>query len=179
MSPRRPRRRFAEPGLPHFSPRAKRVIFLFQSGGPAQQDLFDYKPRLKEFHGTELPESIRKGQRLTTFTATQKKKPVAASKYRFQKYGNCGRWVSELLPHTARIVDDLCVIKSVHTEAINHDPAITMVQTGSQQSGRPALGAWLSYGLGHENADLPTFVVLVSEGSGRAEGETHLPTTLG
>jgi hypothetical protein len=159
------------PELPHHRPRANRIIFLFQSGGPSQHDLFDYKPRLDEFHGTELPESVRKGQRLTEFTSDQKRKPVAASKYRFEQHGECGAWMSELLPHTARLVDDLCIIKTVHTEAINHDPAITMIQTGSQQSGRPALGAWLSYGLGHENADLPTFVVLTSKGSGRAEGE--------
>jgi hypothetical protein len=157
--------------LPHFAPRAKRVIFLFQSGGPAQLDLFDYKPRLREFHGTELPDSVRKGQRLTEFTSKQKTKPVAASKFQFSQHGASGAWITELLPRTAAVADDLCIIRSVHTDAINHDPAITMVQTGSQQPGRPALGAWLSYGLGHENADLPTFVVLASKGSGRAEGE--------
>ena len=158
-------------GLPHLAPRAKRVIFLFQSGGPAQLDLFDYKPRLREFHGTELPDSVRKGQRLTEFTSKQKSKPIAASKFHFAQHGASGAWITELLPRTAVVADELCIIRSVHTDAINHDPAITMVQTGSQQSGRPALGAWLSYGLGHENADLPTFVVLVSKGSGRAEGE--------
>lgn len=156
---------------PYFLPRAKRVIFLFQSGGPSQLDLFDYKPKLASFHGTELPDSIRKGQRLTEFTSKQAQKPIASSKFSFRRHGQCGSWVSELFPNLTSVVDDLCIIKSVHTEAINHDPAITMVQTGSQQSGRPALGAWLSYGLGCETRDLPTFVVLVSKGSGRPEGE--------
>ena len=157
---------------------AKRVIFLFQSGGPSQLDLFDYKPRLKELHKSELPDSVRQGQRLTEFTSQQETKPIAAPKYTFAQYGKCGAWVSSLLPHTARMVDDLCLIRSVHTDAINHDPAITMVQTGTEQSGRPALGAWLSYGLGSENSNLPGFVVLVSKGSGRPGGGEPLYTRL-
>ena len=155
----------------HHRSKAKRVIFLFQSGGPSQLDLFDYKPRLEALHKTELPDSVRQGQRLTEFTSQQPSKPIAASKYSFAQHGTSGTWVSRLLPGTAKIVDDLCMIKSVHTDAINHDPAITMVQTGTEQSGRPALGAWLSYGLGSENENLPSFVVLVSKGSGRPVGE--------
>ncbi|MGE4606722.1 MAG: DUF1501 domain-containing protein, partial [Myxococcota bacterium] len=160
-----------ETGGAHFKPRAKRVIFLFQSGGPSQLDLLDYKPKLKDLHGTELPDSVRGGQRLTGFTAGQKSKPVASSKYQFGQHGQGGTWVSELLPHTAKVVDDLCVIRSVHTEAINHDPAITLIQSGNQLAGHPSLGAWLSYGLGSANADLPTFVTMVSFGSGRPDAE--------
>src|SRR4051794_943493 len=150
----------------HFAPKAKRVIYLVMSGGPSHIDLFDYKPRLQELNGTELPATIRMGQRITGMTSGQKSLPVAAPVFKFAQHGQCGAWVSELLPHTAGIVDDLCIVKSMNTEAINHDPAITFLQTGSQQPGRPSLGAWLSYGLGSENANLPGFVVLISQGSG-------------
>ncbi len=148
------------PGLPHFAPRAKRAIYLFMNGGPAQMDLFDYKPRMNDFFDRDLPDSIRQGQRLTTMTSGQARFPIAPSKYRFARHGRCGTWVSELLPWTARIVDDLCVIKTVHTEAINHDPAVTYICTGSQLPGRASLGAWLSYGLGTDNENLPAFVVM-------------------
>lgn len=153
--------------LPHFAPKAKRVIYLFQSGGPSHLELFDYKPELAKVHGTELPDSIRMGQRLTGMTSGQKSFPVIAPKFSFRQFGQSGAWVSELLPHTAKIVDELCIIRSMHTEAINHDPAITYIQTGSQQPGRPALGAWLSYGLGTEADDVPAFVVMISHGSGK------------
>ena len=149
----------------HLAPKACRVIYLFQSGGPSQMDLFDYKPRLNDFHGTELPDSIRNGQRLTGMTSGQKSFPVARSIFEFKQHGQSRAWVSELLPHTAKIADDLTFIKSVNTEAINHDPAITFIQTGHQQPGRPSLGAWVSYGLGSENADLPSFIVLISQPS--------------
>lgn len=154
------------PEVPHFAPKAKRVIYLFQSGGPSQIDLFDYKPRLREWQGTDLPDSVRRGQRLTGMTSGQSSFPIAASKYEFAQHGQSGAWVSELLPHTARVVDRLCFIKTVFTEAINHDPAITFFQTGAQLSGRPSIGSWLSYGLGTENQDLPAFVALVSQGTG-------------
>src|SRR5438477_7062996 len=153
------------PGLPHFAPTAKRVIYLFQSGAPSQMELFDYKPKLKDLRATELPESIRQGQRLTGMTAAQSSFPVAPSLFNFAQHGNSGAWVSELMPHTAKIVDQLCFIKSMHTEAINHDPAVTFFQTGFQLAGRPSIGAWLAYGLGSENKDLPAFVVMVSSGS--------------
>src|SRR5216684_6508601 len=146
------------PGMPHFPPKAKRVIYLFQSGAPSQMELFDYKPRLAEFRGTELPDSIRMGQRLTGMTSTQSSFPVAPSLFQFAQHGNSGAWVSELMPHTAKIVDELCFIKSMNTDAINHDPAITFFQTGFQLAGRPSIGAWLSYGLGSESKDLPAFV---------------------
>jgi hypothetical protein len=154
------------PELPHFAPKAKRVIYLFQSGAPSQMDLFDYKPALKEKRGIELPGSVRMGQRFTTMTSGQKSFPVAPSIFKFARQGKSGTWLSELLPHTAKIVDDLCLIKSVQTEAINHDPAITFVQTGSQLAGRPSMGAWVAYGLGSPNKDLPAFLVLVSRGTG-------------
>ena len=154
------------PGLPHFLPKAKRVIWLFQSGGPSQLELFDYKPSLQKFRGSDLPDSIRKGQRLTGQTASQDRFPVVSSLFKFDQHGRSGTWVSELLPHTAKVVDELCVIKSMHTEAINHDPAITFFQTGAQIAGRPSIGAWLAYGLGSENQDLPAFVVLISQGGG-------------
>src|SRR5215831_18117434 len=153
-------------GLPHFAPKAKRVIYMFQSGAPSQLDLFDYKPQLAKRHGTDLPDSIRNGQRLTAMTAGQTSFPIAESIFKFAQYGRSGVWLSELLPYTAKVVDDLCFIKSLHTEAINHDPAITFFQTGAQLAGRPSMGAWLSYGLGSENRDLPAFVALVSQGSG-------------
>jgi hypothetical protein len=151
---------------PHFKPTAKRIIYLFQSGAPSQLDLFDHKPKLKDLFGTDLPDSIRRGQRLTGMTSTQESFPVAPSKYRFARHGTSGAWVSELMPRTATVVDDLCFVKSVHTEAINHDPAITFCQTGAQLAGRPSMGAWVAYGLGTEAADLPAFVVLLSQGSG-------------
>ena len=154
-------------GLPHFAPTAKRVIYLFQSGGPAQMDLFDYKPRLHDLRGSELPASIRMGQRLTGMTSTQATFPVAPPNFTFAQHGQSGAWVSDLLPHTAKVVDDLCFVKSMYTEAINHDPGITFFQTGAQLAGRPSIGAWISYGLGSENSDLPSFVVMVSQGTGR------------
>ncbi len=154
------------PGLPHFPPKAKRVIYLFQSGGPSQMELFDYKPRLQEFQGKDLPESVRMGQRLTGMSASQSSFPVVPSKFQFARYGNSGAWVSELLPYTAKAADQLTFIKSVHTEAINHDPAVTFIQTGSQIAGRPSIGAWLAYGIGCETEDLPAFVVMISPGKG-------------
>jgi hypothetical protein len=154
------------PGVPHFAPKAKRVIYLFQSGGPAHQDLFDYKPLLNEKHGEQLPEQVRGSQRLTGMSANQASLPLAGSAFRFARQGKSGAWISEALPHTAKIVDDLCFIKSMWTEAINHDPAITFFQTGSQIAGRPSLGAWVSYGLGSMNENLPAFVVLVTAGQG-------------
>lgn len=154
----------ATPG-PHFAPRAKRVIYLFQSGGPAQHDMLDYKPRLRELHGQDLPESVRKGQRLTRMTIDQKKLPVASSYFDFHQHGECGTWLSDVLPHTATVVDDICLINSMYTEAINHDPGITLLQTGSQQPGLPSIGSWVSYGLGSESQVLPAFVVLMSNGS--------------
>ena len=153
-------------GVPHFAPKAKRVIYLFQSGGPSQLELFDYKPRLKDFAGTDLPESIRKGQRLTAMSATQAAFPTVPSKFAFAQHGQSGAWASELIPHTAAMVDKLTIVRSMFTEAINHDPAVTFLQTGSQIAGRPSMGAWLAYGLGAETEDLPAFVVLISPGSG-------------
>jgi len=155
----------AQGGLTHFAPRAKRIIYLFMQGGPSQLDLFDPKLGLAKRHGEELPESIRKGQRLTTMTSKQTSLPVAPSPFQFAQHGRSGAWMSELLPHTAKIADELCIIRSMHSEAINHDPAITFLQTGHQQPGRPSFGSWLSYGLGTENSDLPAFVVLISRGS--------------
>ena len=148
-----------------FAPRAKRVIYLFMHGGPSQLDLFDHKPGLKKFHGQELPPSVRGKQRLTGMTSGQTSLPVTSSMFSFARHGRSGAWVSELLPHTAKIVDEMCIVRSMHTEAINHDPAVTYLQTGHQQPGRPSFGAWLSYGLGCESHDLPAFVVMVSRGS--------------
>jgi hypothetical protein len=156
-------------GLPHFPPKAKRVIYLFQGGAPSQMELFDYKPRLYDLRGTELPDSIRQGQRLTGMTSTQSSFPVVPSLFKFAQHGNSGAWVSELMPHTATVVDQLCFIKSMFTEAINHDPAVTFFQTGFQLAGRPSIGAWLAYGLGNESKDLPAFVVMVSAGSGNGD----------
>ena len=153
-------------GLPHFQPKAKRIVYLFMSGGPSQLDLYDYKPQLKKWHGEQLPDSIRQGQRLTGMSASQSAIPVTASEFQFQQYGKSGKWVSELMPHTAKMVDDLCFIKTVYTDQINHDPAITFFQTGHQIAGRPSFGAWLSYGLGSLNENLPNFIVLVSKDSG-------------
>ena len=150
----------------HHPPRAKRVIFLFQAGAPSQMDLFDYKPLLNEKHGTELPDSVRRGQRLTGMSGSQSSLPLVGSPFPFRQHGQSGAWLSDLLPHTAQIADDLCFIKSVYTEAINHGPAVTYLQTGSQFPGRPSIGAWLSYGLGTANSDLPAFVVLVTKNKG-------------
>lgn len=154
------------PGLPHFKPKAKRIIYLFQSGGPAQQDLFDYKPLLNEKYGEPLPDFVRGKQRLTGMSANQATLPMAGSAFKFARHGKGGVMLSELLPHTAKIADELCVIRSMWTEAINHDPAITFFQTGSQIAGRPSMGAWVSYGLGSTNENLPAFVVLVTAGQG-------------
>ena len=154
-------------GFPNFPAKAKRVIYLHQSGAPSQMDLFDYKPTLTAHFGEDLPDSVRQGQRLTGMTSGQKRFPVAPSVYKFAQYGKAGTWFSELLPHTAKISDELCVVKSMYTEAINHDPAITFIQTGSQIAGRPCFGSWVSYGLGCETDDLPAFVVMISRGTGR------------
>jgi hypothetical protein len=170
------------PGLPHLPPRAKRVIYLFQSGAPSQMDLFDDKPAIQSRRGMELPSSVRMGQRITTMTSGQKNLPVAPSIFRFAQHGQSGAWLSELLPHTAGIVDDITIIRSMQTEAINHDPAITFVQTGSQLAGRPSMGSWVAYGLGSMNQDLPAFVVLLSRGRtdqplyDRLWGSGFLPT---
>jgi hypothetical protein len=150
-------------GNPHHMPTAKRVIYLFQSGAPSHLDLFDYKPLLEQMHGKELPESVRSGQRLTGMTSGQSSFPLVASPFNFSQHGASGAWMSDLLPHTAKISDDLCIVKSMYTEAINHDPAVTFIQTGSQFAGRPSMGAWLSYGLGSDNENLPAFVVLVTK----------------
>ncbi|HJN07919.1 MAG TPA: DUF1501 domain-containing protein [Pirellulaceae bacterium] len=158
----------ALPGLPHFAAQAKNVIYLFQSGAPSQLDLFDHKPRLSELRGDDLPDSVRQGQRLTGMTATQDRFPVAPSMFKFAQHGKSGARLSELLPHTANVADELCFIKSMHTQAINHDPAVTFFQTGAQLAGRPSMGAWVSYGLGSMNQDLPTFVAMVSQSSGKA-----------
>jgi hypothetical protein len=149
--------------LPHFAPKAKRVIYLHMVGGPSQMDLFDYKPQMNDWYDKDLPESIRNGQRLTTMTSGQARFPIAPSKYKFAQHGQSGMWISELLPETAKVVDDMCFIRSMHTEAINHEPAITLMQTGNMVTGRPCIGSWLSYGLGSMNSSLPTFVVLVAQ----------------
>ena len=164
-----PQQTMAGPGdtFPNFPAKAKRVIYLFQSGAPSQMDLFDPKPGMKEHHGKDLPDSIRKGQRLTTMTSGQKNFPIAPSIFKFARQGKSGHWMSDALPHLAKEADELCFIKSMHTEAINHDPAITFCQTGHQLAGRPSLGSWLSYGLGTENKDLPAYVVMTSWGTGR------------
>ena len=152
------------PHQTHFPARAKRVIYLFMAGGPAQMDLLDYKPTLEKLHETELPASVRMGQRLTGMTSGQKNFPVVKSLFKFSQHGQCGAHISELLPNIANIVDDICVVKTVNTEAINHDPAITFIQTGFQQPGRPCMGSWLSYGLGNANDNLPAFIVMISNG---------------
>jgi len=149
-------------GIPHFTPRVKRIIYLFQSGGPSQVDLFDYKPELKKFQGQDLPPSVRGMQRQTGMSAGQKLFPVVPSPYTFQQRGKSGNWVSDMLPYTAQIADELTIVRSMFTDAINHDPAATFIQTGSQQPGRPSIGAWASYGLGSENENLPAFIVLLS-----------------
>lgn len=155
-------------GLPHRTPQAKRVIYLFQSGGPAQMDLFDYKPTLKERFGQAVPKSVYPDERKTTMSSAQSDFPVAPSKFKFNQHGESGAWISELLPHTAQLADELCMIRSLHTDAINHDPAITFQQTGSQIPGRPSMGAWLGYGLGSDNEDLPAFVAMSSKGSAKS-----------
>ncbi len=151
-------------GQPHHNARAKRIIYLFMAGGPSQIDLLDYKPKLETLHQSELPDSVRMGQRLTGMTSGQKNFPVVKSLFKFSRHGQAGTWVSELLPHIAEIADDMAVVKTVNTEAINHDPAITFIQTGFQQPGRPCMGSWLSYGLGNENKNLPAFIVMISNG---------------
>jgi len=157
--------RAATPAKTHFAPKAKHVIYLHMVGGPSQMDLYDYKPKMAEWYDKDLPESVRNGQRLTTMTSGQSRFPIAPSKYKFAQHGQSGMWVSEMLPHTAKMVDDLCFIRSMHTEAINHEPAISFMQTGNQITGKPCLGSWVSYGLGSLNDDLPTFVVLVARPS--------------
>ncbi len=156
--------------LPHFAPKAKRVIYLFQNGAPSQLETFDYKPMLNKMMGQELPESIRMGQRLTGMTSGQNSFPLVGSYYKFQQYGEARAWISDLFPHTAKVANDICIIKSMHTEAINHDPALTFFQTGAQVGNRPSMGAWLSYGLGSENHNLPAFCVLLSRGKGNGQG---------
>ena len=159
------------PGLPHFAPKAKRLIYLFMNGGPSQMDLLDYKPGLTKIYDTDLPDSIRMGQRLTGMTSGQSRFPIAPSKYAFKQHGKSGMWFSELLPNTAKIADDITIIKSVHTEAINHDPAVTFIQTGSQIPGKPSLGSWLSYGLGSECDNLPAFVVMTPRWSAKRDAQ--------
>ena len=158
------------PGIPHFAPKAKRVIYLFQNGAPAQQELFDYKPLLREMTGKEIPASVRGMQRLTGMTAYQSSLPLVGSFVDFKQYGPSRAWISDLMPYTAKIADELCFIQSMHTEAINHDPALTFLQSGAQQGNRPSMGAWLSYGLGSENKNLPAFTVLLSRGIGNGQG---------
>jgi hypothetical protein len=170
------------PGLPHFTPKAKRVIYLFQSGGPSQIELFDHKPRLLDFQGQDLPESIRNGQRLTGMSASQSTFPVVPSKFAMAQRGQSGAWVGDLLPYTAKIADRLTFIKTVNTEEINHDPAVTMCQTGFRLGGRPSMGAWISYGIGAETEDLPAFCVMISTNGGgqplydRLWGSSFLPS---
>jgi hypothetical protein len=159
------------PGFPHFPAKAKRIIYLFQSGAPSQMDLFDPKPAMEKQRGKDLPASIRQGQRLTTMTSGQKNFPIAPSIFKFAQHGKSGAWMSELLPHLSGLADELCFIRSLHTEAINHDPAITFCQTGHQLAGRPSIGSWLGYGLGTENRDLPAYVVLTSFGTGRRDDQ--------
>ncbi len=158
------------PGMPHFAPKAKRVIYLFQNGAPSQLESFDYKPKLREMMGQDLPASVRGGQRLTGFTADQESLPLVGSFTDFKQYGQSGVWISDLFPYIGKIVDDLCIVRSMHTEAINHDPALTFFQSGAQQGNRPSMGAWLSYGLGSENKNLPAFTVLLSRGIGNGQG---------
>ena len=156
---------------PHFKPTAKRVIYLFMSGAPSQMDIWDYKPELDRHYDADMPASVVNGQRFTTMTSGQARFPIAPSMFRFKQYGQAGTWASELIPHTASVADQLAVIRSMHTEAINHDPAITFLNSGHEQPGRPSLGAWLSYGLGSENADLPAFVVLHSSWSAKRDAQ--------
>lgn len=159
------------PGLPHFAPKAKRAIYLFMNGAPSQLDTFDYKPKMQEMYDVDLPETIRMGQRLTTMTSGQTRFPIAPSMFKFNRYGNSGAWVSDLLPYTARMVDDLAFVRSMHTEAINHDPATTYLCTGHQLPGRASIGSWLSYGLGSMNQDLPAFVVMTPSWASKADAQ--------
>ncbi len=170
-APKRARAHPSLAGLPHFAPKARRLIYLFMNGAPSQIDLWDYKPKMGEWFDKDLPESIRMGQRLTTMTSGQKRFPIAPSIYRFSQRGQCGRWVSELLPHTAQVVDELAVVKTVHTEAINHDPAATYILTGNMVPGKPSIGAWLSYGLGSEAENLPAFVVMTPRWSAKRDAQ--------
>jgi len=170
-------------GAPHFQAKAKRIIYLFMSGGPSQLDLFDHKPLLNKMNGEDLPDSVRRGQRLTGMTSNQSRLPLAGSIFKFDRHGQSGQEISDLLPHTAKLADDLCIVRSLYTEAINHDPAITFFQTGSQMAGRPSFGSWLSYGLGSANENLPSFVVLISKDRidqplySRLWGNGFLPST--
>ncbi|NMH89270.1 DUF1501 domain-containing protein [Flavivirga algicola] len=157
-------------GIKHFASKAKRIIMLTQNGAPSQLESFDFKPKLREMFGEDLPDSIRQGQRLTGMTANQKSFPLVGSKFDFKQHGKSATWVSDLFPNIAKITDDICVIKSMHTDAINHDPALTFLQTGAQQGNRPSMGSWFSYGLGNENKNLPAFCVLLSKGSGNGQG---------
>ena len=158
------------PGFPNFAPKAKRAIYLFFPGGPSHIDTFDYKPALREIHGKELPDSVRQGQRITGMTSGQKSFPCVAPMFEFERFGKHGTWVNkDLLPHTASIVDDITIIRSINTEAINHDPAITFINTGVQAPGKPSMGAWLSYGLGSENENMPSYVVMISRGRGQLQ----------
>ncbi len=161
-------------GQPHHPPKAKRIIYLFMSGAPSQLDLLDYKPELNRQHGEQLPDSVRGGQRLTGMSGNQSSIPLVGSPFKFKQHGEAGAWFSELLPHTASIADDLCVVRSMYTEAINHGPGVTFLQTGTQIAGRPSMGAWLSYGLGQENANLPSFVVLITKDKGGQPLGAHL-----
>jgi len=158
------------PGIPNFAPKAKRVIYLFQDGAPSQLEAFDYKPKLREMMGQELPASVRGSQILTGMTAKQTSFPLVGSFYDFKQYGESGAWVSDLFPHIGKIADDICIIRSMNTDAINHDPALTFFQTGAQQGNRPSMGSWVSYGLGSENQNLPAFTVLLSKGKGNGQG---------
>ena len=154
---------------PHFKPTAKRVIYLFLSGGPSHIDMYDYHPKMREIHGTELPDSIRNGQRITGMTSGQKSFPCVAPMFEFSRHGQNGSWFSEIIPNIASLADDITLVKSVHTEAINHDPAITAINTGSQQPGKPSMGAWLDWGMGSPNQNLPGYVVMISKGKGNAQ----------
>ena len=159
----------AHSNLPHFAPRARRVIYLFMAGGPSHIDTFDYHPEIRKVHGTELPQSIRGDQRITGMTSGQKSFPVVAPMFKFDRCGHHGTWVSELYPHVSQIVDDIAIVKSLYSEAINHDPAITFINTGVQQPGKPSLGAWVSYGLGSPNRNLPAYLVMISHGPGQRQ----------
>jgi hypothetical protein len=161
-------------GQPHFPPKAKRIIYLFMSGAPSQLDLMDYKPELNRLHGQQLPDSVRGNQRLTGMSGNQSSIPLVGSPFKFSQHGQSGAWFSELLPYTAGIADDLCMVQSMYTEAINHGPGVTFLQSGSQIAGRPSMGAWLSYGLGQENAELPSFVVLITKDKGGQPLGSHL-----
>src|ERR1041384_3289225 len=158
-------------GVPHFPPKAKAVIYLQMNGAPSQIDLWDYKPQLQRYFDQDLPESVRQGQRITTMTSGQARHPVAPSKFQFLRSGECGTWASELVPHTAKLVDDIALIKTVHTNAINHDPACTFVMTGSEVPGKASIGSWLAYGLGSESNELPAFVVLTPTWSSGAAAQ--------